>query len=147
MGIAAAYARAAGPFRDYGQDGAADAAAESAGAAVPFGDYGLAGATQRVTPDQQLRLRYRALYDKIHRMPQEAFVPDAGFNWTRKEQTKMIKLWIKSKGSNVVFETFVQRIVNKPLAVYVIPSEQYSTLTTDNVGSMAGIMRLYYKDV
>jgi hypothetical protein len=47
MGIAAASAGAAGPFRDYGPDGAADAAAESAGAAVPFGDYRPAEATQR----------------------------------------------------------------------------------------------------
>ena len=61
MGIAAASAGAAGPFRDYGPDGAADAAAESAGAAVPFGDYGPAEATQRVTPDQQLLLRFRAV--------------------------------------------------------------------------------------
>ncbi len=39
MGIAAASDGTAGPFRDYGQDRAADAA-ESAGAAAPFGDYG-----------------------------------------------------------------------------------------------------------
>jgi hypothetical protein len=52
MGIAAASAGAAGPFRDYGLDGDADAATESAGAAVPFGDYGPAEATQRVTLDQ-----------------------------------------------------------------------------------------------
>jgi hypothetical protein len=61
MGIAAASAGAAGPLRDYGQDGAAEAAAESAGAAVPFRDYGPAGATQRVTLDQQLLLRYSAV--------------------------------------------------------------------------------------
>ena len=40
MGIAAASAGTAGSFRDYGPDGAADAAAESAGAAVPLVDYG-----------------------------------------------------------------------------------------------------------
>jgi hypothetical protein len=48
------------PFRDYGPDGAEDAAAKSAGAAVPFGDYGPAGATQQVMLNQQLLLRYGA---------------------------------------------------------------------------------------
>jgi hypothetical protein len=61
MVIAAASAGAAGPFRDYGPNGAADAAAESAGAAVPFGDYEPTEATQRVTQDQLLLLRYRAV--------------------------------------------------------------------------------------
>lgn len=85
------------------------------------------------------------LYDKIHYISPSMEVEVPGI--VRKEKTKMIKLWIKSRGRPIIFETFVQRIVNKPLAVYVIPYEQYSTLTTDNVGSMAGIMRLYYKDV
>ncbi len=61
MGFAVASAGAAGPFRDYSQDGAADAAAESAGTAVPFGDYWQAEATLQVTQDQQLLLRYRAV--------------------------------------------------------------------------------------
>ncbi len=39
MGIATTSAGAAGPFRDYWPDEAADAAAESTGAAVPFGDH------------------------------------------------------------------------------------------------------------
>jgi hypothetical protein len=41
MGIDAASAVAAGPFRDYGPDGAADAAAKSIGVTVTvsFGDY------------------------------------------------------------------------------------------------------------
>jgi hypothetical protein len=38
-------------------------------------------------------------------------------------------------------------IVNKPIAVYVIPYEQFSTLQTDICGTVAGFMRLYYKDI
>jgi len=84
------------------------------------------------------------LYDKIIRIPDR--LPAVNINGS-KENTAVLKLWIKSRGRPIIYETFVQRIVNKPLAVYVIPYEQYSTLTTDNVASMAGIMRLYYKDV
>jgi hypothetical protein len=84
------------------------------------------------------------LYDKIHRLPLQA----EQVNTVRFcEKTKMIKLWIKSKGRKITYATFTQVIVNRPLAVYVIPYEQYSTLTTDNVGSMAGMLRMYYKDV
>jgi len=87
------------------------------------------------------------LYDKIHRMtPQQAPFDARGAGGT-KEFTKIIKLWIRSKGRKVVFNTFTQDIVNRPLAVYCIPYEQYSTLTTDNVASMAGMLRMYYKDV
>jgi hypothetical protein len=53
MGIAAASAWAAGPFRDYRPDRAADTAAESAGAAAPYGDYWPDGAADAgVTPLQ-----------------------------------------------------------------------------------------------
>ena len=82
------------------------------------------------------------LYDRIHRVGQQ-FVTTGN-----KEMTKSVKLWIKSRRSReIVFHTFGTGIVNKPLAVYCIPYEQYSTLTTDRVGSWAGFMRLYYKDV
>jgi hypothetical protein len=81
------------------------------------------------------------LYDKIHRMG------NMQEKESTREFTKIIKLWIRSKGRKVVFNTFTQDIVNRPLAVYCIPYEQYSTLTTDNVASMAGVLRMYYKDV
>jgi len=83
------------------------------------------------------------LYDKIHRIG----VQNSNPNYIQREATKVIKLWIKSKGRKVTYATFTQNIVNRPLAVYVIPYEQYSTLTTDNVASMAGMLRMYYKDV
>jgi len=87
------------------------------------------------------------LYDRIIRIgTQEGLEPG---NWTGvKEMTKVVKLWIKRKRSrDIVYGDTALDIVNKPLAIYAIPYEQYSTLTTDNVASLAGYMRLYYKDV
>lgn len=85
------------------------------------------------------------LYDKIHKID--------GMNWfstptNGKEVTKYVRLWIKRKRSrDIIYNTTDTTMVNKPLAVYAIPYEQYSTLTTDNVASLAGFMRMYYKDV
>jgi len=89
----------------------------------------------------------RFLYDKIHRMPTQQVAYTADGASGRRELTKMVKLWIKAKGRKVRYDREAQNIVGRPLAVYCIPYEQYSTLTTDNVASMAGQMRLYYKDV
>lgn len=85
----------------------------------------------------------RFLYDKMHRMGSGQAFAVAG----QRETTKVIKLWIKSKGRNILYQTFTQNITSRPLGVYIIPYEQYSTLTTDNVASFAGILRMYYKDV
>lgn len=86
------------------------------------------------------------LYDRTHS-------PKTGWGWqggtaNSREFNKTIKLWIKrKKAGDIVFQTLTQEIVNKPIAVYVIPYEQYSTLNTDNIASVAGFMRMYYKDV
>lgn len=83
------------------------------------------------------------LYDRIHTVGK-----NYAANTAAKERTKVVKLWIKRKrSSSIVFNHTTSYIVNKPLAVYCIPYEQYSTLTTDRVGSWAGFMRMYYKDV
>lgn len=84
------------------------------------------------------------LYDRVHRMP--PMQKDIGN--TGKELTKTVKLWIKRKSrNNIVYDTNSSTIVNRPMAIYVIPYEQFSTLTTDNVASCACFMRMYYKDV
>lgn len=59
------------------------------------------------------------------------------------------KLWIKSKRNNkCIFESNgAQDIVNKPMAVYLIPYDSYGTLTTDNIASCAGMCKLYWKDI
>lgn len=86
------------------------------------------------------------LYDKIHVPPAQQVGSTSGANG--KEYTKFVKIWIRRKKSrDVVFNTSAQAILNKPLAIFMIPYEQYSTLTTDNVASMAGTLRMYYKDI
>lgn len=86
------------------------------------------------------------LYDKIITMG-PTVTGDTSIGGQR-ERNRVIKLWIKRKRSrDIVYSTSALSIVNNPLAIYAIPYEQYSTLTTDNVASLAGEMRLYYKDV
>lgn len=85
------------------------------------------------------------LYDRIIKVDSMGWYSTAN---NGKEYTKFVKLWIKRKRPrDIVFSTSAQEIVNKPLAVYVIPYEQYSTLETDNIASCAGLLRMYYKDV
>jgi len=95
-------------------------------------------------PDSDKGVRF--IYDKIHTITgmQVAFTSAGGGG--AREMTKMVKLWIKSKSMITYDTTDGANLVNKPLAVYVIPYEQYSTLETDNIASCAGFMRMYYKD-
>jgi len=87
------------------------------------------------------------LYDKIHRMQPGQYMGNQSANWSTRETTKIVRLWIKRKrSSDIVYSDNTLDIINKPLAIYAIPYEQYSTLTTDNVTSLAGYMRIYYKD-
>jgi len=86
-------------------------------------------------------------YDKIHKMPGANIAFGAGYNGA-KEFTKTIKLWIKRKrAGNIKFDTNGNTLVNAPVAIYVLPYEQYDTLTTSNIASMTGFMRMYYKDI
>lgn len=87
------------------------------------------------------------LYDKIHTTTSKvAFVDGPG---TKKEMTKVFKVWIKSKKSrDILYDSAgASQIVNNPILVWAIPYEQYSTLTTDTVASLAYEGKLYYKDV
>ena len=87
------------------------------------------------------------LYDKIHKLDNMGSFTSAPGGGYAKECTKYIKLWIKRKRAGpIVFDQTGAGIVNRPLAIYAIPYEQYSALTTDNVSSLAGTLRLYYKD-
>jgi len=88
------------------------------------------------------------LYDKIHTIPAQGTMMSNGTGNPQRERTKIIKLWIKRKRAReIVFDTTSADIINKPLAIYVIPYEQYATLETDNIASITGFMRMYYKDV
>jgi len=88
------------------------------------------------------------LYDRLHRMSPQQVSFDARGSGGQKELTKIIKLYIKRKRSSpIIFDMSTGNIVNRPIAIYVVPYEQYSTLQTDNTSSCAGFMRLYYKDM
>lgn len=105
---------------------------------------GASGNNMVLPSDQDLGVKF--LYDKIHRVGSQ----DPLLQASVKEQTKVIKLWIKRKRSRPI--TFSgpligSTIINKPLAIYCLPYEQYSTLTTDRVGSWSGYMRMYFKDI
>lgn len=92
-------------------------------------------------PDTDKGVKF--LYDRIHVVGSQQVN-----NTAAKEKSKVIKLWIARKGNRTIkYDTTSTQIVNNPLAVYCIPYEQYSTLTTDRVASIAGFMRMYYKDV
>jgi len=106
---------------------------------------GVTGNNMLLPPDKDLGVKF--LYDRIHRInPQSFGVASTG----GKEQTKLVKLWIKRKRqSPIVFSgpLIGTQLMNKPLAIYCLPYEQFSTLTTDRVGSWSGYMRMYYKDI
>lgn len=105
---------------------------------------GLNGNNLLQPPDSNEGVKF--LYDRIITLGNTT--PFRGAGGFEKEKTKVVKLWIKRKRSrDIVYADATLQIINKPLAVYAIPYEQYSTLTTDNVTSLAGYMRLYYKDV
>lgn len=94
-------------------------------------------------PDTDKGVRF--LYDKVVRN-------EIGYSEVvsvgRKECHLYKKIWIKRKRSRpIVYDTTGLDIINKPLAIYVIPYDSYATLNTDNIASMAGYMRMYYKDV
>jgi len=108
---------------------------------------GVTGNNMLLPPDKDLGVKF--LYDRIHRL-NNGFVAARATGGLNKEATKIVKLWIKRKRAQPI--TFSgpligSTIINKPLAIYCLPYEEYSTLTTDRVGSWSGYMRMYYKDV
>jgi hypothetical protein len=113
----------------------------------PFQVYSGLGNNMIIPADTDKGVKF--LYDRVHTLGTShpgAYTNVSG--WERKERTKIVKLWIKRKSSrDIIFDNNLQEIVNKPLAVFAIPYEQYSTIATDNIMSLAGAMRMYYKDV
>ena len=86
----------------------------------------------------------RFLYDRIYQVGKNQSANTAG-----KQRTGLVKLYIKRRKNNrpIIFNQNLQQIVNNPIAVYVIPYEQFSTFETDNIANMDYRCRLYYKDV
>lgn len=91
----------------------------------------------------------RFLYDRIHRLPTGQYVAGTAGQAGNKEATKIVSLWIKRRkgGRDIVYNQNTQAIVNNPIAVYIIPYEQYSTFETDNIGAIDYRCRIYWKDL
>jgi len=88
------------------------------------------------------------LYDKVVRLTSNQAI---GINYpqdTTKEGTRLFKMWIRSKkGATITYNQALQQIVNRPLALYIIPYEQNNTSQESVVASVSGMARLYYKDL
>lgn len=91
----------------------------------------------------------KALYDKVHRMPTNQYAGNQSGLWSTRECTKVVKLWLRPRKSrDIVYDsTNSNQIVNNPIIMWVIPYEQYSTLETDQVCTVAYQGTIYYKDV
>jgi hypothetical protein len=76
---------------------------------------------------------FKFIFDKVIRIAQRGTVNHSA-GAAQKEIQTCVNLWIKRKRpNNIECSSSALEIVNKPLAIYAIPYEQYSTLTTDNV--------------
>lgn len=101
---------------------------------------GALGNTMLYPADKDKGVKF--LYDKIH-----VIGAQQTNNTANKEKSQFLRLWIKPKrGSKITFDTTSSTIVNKPIAIYCVPYEQFNTATTSNIASCAAYMRLYYKD-
>lgn len=88
-------------------------------------------------------LGVRAYYDKLIRL--QGNTTDNG--GSKKEISKIIKIWIKRKrSSKIIYDNVAASIVNSPLSLYVIPYDAYGTLQTDNIASYDYYCRMFYKD-
>lgn len=100
---------------------------------------GALGHTNLMPPDTDKGVKF--LYDKIHVIGQGQVN-----NTANKEKSKYVNIWVKTKMGRIKYDTNSFTIVQKPIAVYCIPYEQFNTATTSNLASCACFMRLYYKD-
>lgn len=107
-------------------------------------NQGTCNNTMLLPADQDAGVKF--LYDKLH-YPSNGFVAARAAGGLTKEPTKCVKLWIKRKKAGpIVFDTTNSTLVNRPLAIYVIPYESFGTSQLDNVARVDGFLRMYYKD-
>lgn len=89
----------------------------------------------------------RTLYDRTFNLQ----MGTSGTLLANKECHMVKRLFIKSKGgtgSTVKFESNIsQDIVNRPMAIYLIPYDSYGTLITDNIASCAWFATMLWKDI
>ncbi|AJD07515.1 putative capsid protein [Odonata-associated circular virus-10] len=89
----------------------------------------------------------KILYDKSARAQLGFYaVPSADGDQDGKEASKVVKLYIKSRRGQKLMWGQDQRLVNNPMIMWVIRSDLYGTLNTDNVASCAINTKHYWKD-
>lgn len=95
-------------------------------------------------------LGIKVLYDRLVRNEKGcSVVPNPGLagDLDGKESHVLKKIWIKRRGRPIIFNDATNVIVNKPIALYVIPYDSYGTLTTDNIASYSYFCKLFWKDI
>lgn len=98
-----------------------------------------------IKPDTGIKV----LYDKTIRneVGFSAIASAVAGDQDNKEAHKMLKFYIRSKpGSKLMWDP-MGNLINKPIALYVIPYDSYGTLITDNIASCALNTKYYWKDI
>jgi hypothetical protein len=87
----------------------------------------------------------KTYYDRI--ITNEKDISQRNGGDTLCECHKMLKIHLRRKQSReVVYDSGAQNIVNRPLALYVIPYDARGALVTDNIASYVYSIRMRYKD-
>lgn len=86
----------------------------------------------------------KVYYDKIFRVQGNCL----GASGTTNRKNRIFKkIFINPKGTKKIIYSAANTIVNNPLAVFVLPYDEYATLRTDNVANCQWSYKLYFKDV
>jgi hypothetical protein len=88
----------------------------------------------------------KILYDKTFQTQGHLWQYEGGQGTVRRPRL-FKKLWINRKGTRKVIFSAANTIVNNPIAVFVLPYDEYATLRTDAVADTQWSYKLYFKDV
>lgn len=88
----------------------------------------------------------KILYDKVFQTQGHLWQYEGAGGTVRKPRL-FKKLWINRKGSKKIIFSDANTIVNNPIAVFVLPYDEYAALRTDNVANIQWSYKLYFKDV
>lgn len=86
----------------------------------------------------------KVYYDKVFVVQGNCLGPSGPQN---RKNRMFKKLFINPKGSKKIIFSAANTIINNPLAVFVLPYDEYATLRTDNVANCQYSCKLYFKDV
>lgn len=86
----------------------------------------------------------RVLYDKVIRNNQDSAAGLTGANGFA--YNRFIKLYIKSKPGQKLTWGEDGNLAQRPVGIWVVPYEKYSTLRSDIIANASYSMKMYYKD-